>query len=387
MDARTLAYLRKLFRNYYERNAARLLLPPDYQAREFAAQLWGAKGYVRHVAFQARRRFEEWVVEKAPRHLYYSSAVYQYPAAQNMDEKGWLGADLVFDIDADHLPVCESKVVEVEDKELGIRASFAPDECIAAAAWEAVKLIDVLVEELGFERSRVRVEFSGHRGFHVLVECRGLDECFQSSSEQRREILGYVRAEGLDEMLVLEPAVEASGRGGGRRKVRIFPLPPRTGDPGLRGRIARIARRLAAKRGESELARMFASPPLEAARIYARRRSEVEELLRQAMEEARIEVDTQVTLDVKRLVRIPYSLHGKTGLPVVPVQPSRLESFRVDESLSPFRRGGVVTIRALIDTPSINVLGEVLKLRAGERYKLPEPIAIYLLCKEVAVLG
>ena len=385
MDARTIAYLRKLFRTYYERNAPRLILPRDFQAREFAAQLWGAKGYVRHVAFQARSRFEEWVVEKAPRHLYYSSAVYQYPAAQNMDEKGWLGADLIFDIDADHLPLCEGKIGEVEDKELGVKASFAPEECISAAAWEAQKLIDVLVEELGFERSRIRVEFSGHRGFHVLVECRGLDECFQSGSEERREILSYVRAEGLDEASILEPVVEESS--GRRRRVRIFPLPPRTSDPGLRGRVARIAKRLAAKRGDAELARMFASQPLEAARIYARRRVDADDLLRQALEEARIEVDPQVTLDIKRLVRIPYSLHGKTGLPVIPLDPSKLDNFSVDGSLSPFRRGGIVTIRAVVDTPSISVLGEVVKLRAGERYKLPEPIAIYLLCKEVAVLG
>ncbi len=385
MDARSVAYLRKLFRNYYERNASRLLLPPDYPAREFAAQLWGAKGYVRHVSFQSRERFEAWVVEKAPRHLYYSSAVYRYPAAQDMDEKGWMGADLIFDIDADHLPRCEGKVVEVEDKEAGVKASFAPSECIPVAAWEAVKLLDVLVYELGFEKNRIRVEFSGHRGFHVTVECRGLDECFESGSEVRRELLNYIRAEALDETLVFAPPVEHQQRG--RRRIRIFQLPPRVEDPGVRGRVARIAVRIAARKGIGGVARVFTSKPLEAARLYTRHREDVDALVQEALEEARVEVDPQVTLDVKRLVRIPYSLHGKTGLPVLPLVPEKLDSFQVDASISPFARLEYVRIRALVDTPRVEVLGDIVKLKKGEVYKLPAPIAIYLMAKEVAVLG
>ena len=385
MDARSIAYLRKLYRNYYERNTGKLQLPPDYPAREFAAQLWGAKSYVRHVSFQSRERFEAWVVEKAPRHLYYSSAVYRYPAAQDMDEKGWIGADLIFDIDADHLPRCEGKVTEIEDKALGVKASFAPSECIAAAAWEATKLLDALVHELGFERSRIRVEFSGHRGFHVTVECRGLDECFESDSEVRRELLNYIRAEALDESLVFSVPVEAPTRG--KRRVRIFQLPPRVEDPGIRGRIARLASLIAAKKGQTRLASVFRSAPLEAARIYSRMKEDIDMLLNEAIEEAHIEVDPQVTLDTKRLIRIPYSLHGKTGLPVLPVHPEKLDEFQIDASISPFNRLDPIRIRALVDTPKVEILGDIVKLKKGEVYRLPAPIAIYLMAKEVAVLG
>ena len=378
--------MRKLFRNYYERNARQLLLPSDYPAREFAAQLWGAKGYVRHVAFQSRDRFENWVVEKAPRHLYYSSAVYRYPAAQNMDEKGWMGADLIFDIDADHLPRCEGKIVEVEDKEMGIKASFAPSECISAAAWETVKLVDTLVYEMGFEEGRIRVEFSGHRGFHVTVECRGLDECFTSGGEARKELLDYVRGVSLDEARLVR-ITPREGGGGRRKRIRIFPVPPRVQDPGLRGRVARLAAVIASRKGLGNLAKAFTSEPLEAARLYKRHHDDIDALISEALEEAHIEVDPQVTLDTKRLIRIPYSLHGKTGLPVLPVSMRQVERFEVDAELSPFRDLGVVRIRALVDTPSVEILGDVVKLRRGETYKLPAYIAIYLMAKEVAVLG
>jgi len=45
--------------------------------------------------------------EKTPIHLYYSSAYYEEPSADKMDLKGWLGSDLIFDIDSDHYPGCD----------------------------------------------------------------------------------------------------------------------------------------------------------------------------------------------------------------------------------------------------------------------------------------
>ncbi len=384
MNARTLNYLRSLFRNYYARSGSKLLLPHDIAAREVAAQLWGVKGYVRHLAFPDATAVARWAADKGPRHFYYSSAVYRYPAAQNMDEKGWLGADLIFDIDADHLPGCEDKTVEVVDEKLGIKASFAPDECVSRAAWEALKLYDALVNELGFEKSRIRVEFSGHRGFHVHVDCRGLDECFTSDSQVRREVLDYVRAEGFTG--VWEPLEEQQGR---RRRAKLLPLPPRVTDAGIRGRIARIAARIARQKGDTLAYRVFtARDAFEAARLYSKHRDIIDAYIADAEAEARIGVDPQVTLDVKRLVRIPYSLHGKTGLLVKPVLPVELEKgFELNELLSPFRGLGKVRIRALVSTPSITVLGDALKLHAGEEYKLEAPVAVYLLCKEVAVLA
>jgi len=37
-----------------------------------------------------------------PSDVYYSSAYYERPQ-EEMKQKGWLGADLIFDIDADHI--------------------------------------------------------------------------------------------------------------------------------------------------------------------------------------------------------------------------------------------------------------------------------------------
>ncbi len=383
MDATTLQYLRRLFRNYYEKYGAKLLLPPDFTSREFAAQLWGMKSYIRHISFKTRASFEEWVREKAPRHVYYSSAVYVMPGAQNMEEKGWVGADLVFDIDADHLPGCRDKVIEIVDKERNIKTSIAPDNCLFEAAWEAAKLLDILRYELGFEPSILRVEFSGHRGFHIIVSCKVLEECFKADSSIRKELVDYIRGEmfsGLNEEIEI--------RSSRKKRVKIYTVPPRTEDPGIRGRIARIAVLLAKREGSEIVKRVLSAPPLEASRLYRKYSEKVDEYLSRALEEVSIEIDPQVTLDTKRLVRIPYSLHGKSGLIVEPVSPSSLlSSDWSPDRFSPFTNLDPIRIRLLVDLNDVVLFGHRLRLKAGSVYRLPAPLAIYLMSKELAVLA
>ena len=340
----SLKFLESLTRSYY-RERARLEVPRDFVYREFAAQTWFSTSYIRHIAFTRESEIKEFAVSKAPRHFYYSSARYDQPGATDMDSKGWLGADIVFDIDADHLPECIDKTVNIEDKALGVKASFAPSECVRRAAIEALLLTDILVNELGFQTRDVRIEFSGHRGFHVIVNTMGNSEWERAGPDVRRELVNYVKAvDALEEAIRPTPPV---------RRKRFKLLEPSETDPGLSGRYARFRRIL----GEAEQLKLG------------------------------VEVDEQVTVDVKRLIRIPGSLNGKTMLPVKPVRLSDLEDFTISTSDSPFADHGAVRVQAIVDTPAIEVLGHRVKLRRGARMKLDAPVALYLMAKGVAVLA
>ena len=351
--ASTLSLLESLTREYYRE--ARLWLPEDFPLREFAVQTWRSSSYIRHLAFSSESQLRRFVVERAPRHLYYSSARYDQPAERDMDAKGWRSADIVFDIDADHIPWCERDTVIVEEPSLGVRASFTPSKCIREAAIQALLLHDVLVNELGFSRSQITIEFSGHRGFHVVVQT-GVDDVWGTSdSEVRRELVNYVKAQGLVDD-ALQPALPPA------RKRRAVPLPPSPADPGLRGRLARFKSILGRIYGDASEAR--------------------------AREMLGVVVDEQVTVDTKRLLRVPGSLNGKTMLAVVKVRRvEELESFEVSDALSPFGDRGHVRVVALVDTPVVEVLGHRLKLRRGTRMKLPAPLALYLMAKGVAALA
>ncbi len=88
------------FRNFY-RNYAKFDVDA-VERREFAFQRFGG-GMVRHNAFKTLEELRRFVTEKAPRHIYHSAAYYERPGEEDMERKGWLGADLIFDIDGDHL--------------------------------------------------------------------------------------------------------------------------------------------------------------------------------------------------------------------------------------------------------------------------------------------
>jgi DNA primase small subunit len=88
-------------------------------------------------------------------------------------------------------------------------------------------------------------------------------------------------------------------------------------------------------------------------------------------------IDEVVTMDVHRLIRMPNSLHGKTGLRVTKLSPSELErgvEYVVDKAVV-FRRGSL-TIRLRERPPVRRVLGEVID---GDVAKLPTYLAVYLL--------
>ena len=373
--ARTLFFLERVSRSYYREN--NVWLPPDFALREFAAQLWRGRSYVRHMSFTSSQAVQRFLVEKAPKHFYYSSARYDQPGVDDMDAKGWRSADIVFDIDADHIEGCEDKVVKV--KTPAGEASFLKEECIKLAVLHTEVLLDIVVEELGFDKRSIKVEFSGHRGFHVTLYLHDSDERARSGQEYRRELVNYVRGVGLREE-TLEPWRTLHLKRG-----KPQPVPPMVWMAGIRGRVARVALRIA-----PGLRNVFAAKSArDAAMLYSSRRESLERVLEEAKRLAFPCIDEQVTVDTKRLIRAPYSLNGKTMLTVLPLELERFGSFSLADELSPFRGMGAIRVEILPIEPqaTVEVLGHRIRLRGGEKPRLPAPVALYLMAKGVAVLA
>ncbi len=367
---KTAVFLERLFKQYYA--SSQVYVPRDYGLREYAANLWLQKTYIRHLSFLSIDEIRRFLAGKGPRHFYYSSARYMNPGEKDMDAKQWLSADLVFDIDADHLEECSGKIVKV--KGFFGEEALVSRECIARAGFEAVKLFDALVNELGFDPKKARLEFSGHRGFHVVVEDNG--EWGKSGGDVRRELVNYLKADSvLEETLRPRLPLIKPRRGAG-----ATPIPPLPSSPGVRGRLARLAVRLAARDG-IDLSRVTRSPQAYISATPDEKRL-YEEYLETAEKEVGIRVDEQVTVDTKRLIRPWGSLHGKTGLRVeVVTPPERAEEYELREDTTPFHAIGPVRVRAYTDTPVLDVLGYRVKLRKGTVYRFPGGVAVYLMAK------
>jgi DNA primase small subunit len=97
------------------------------------------------------------------------------------------------------------------------------------------------------------------------------------------------------------------------------------------------------------------------------------------------EVDEPVTSDIKRLIRMPHSLHGKTGLRVVPMRRADLDEFE------PLRDAVPDT---LTDEPiRLQMNRDVDVALRGERFILrgdvdvPEFAALFFVCRREATLS
>jgi len=327
--------IRKLYRIYYRLDPP-LILPRDMNKREFAFHPWDSPSYVRHLSFSDERELRSFISSNTPLHVYHSIAVYELPEAPKMEEKGLLGAELLFDIDADHLLGCQGVI---------------DDSCIQKAADEAGRLSRILERDLG---AVTFTYFTGNRGFHVRAWC---PYCLELDRDARREIASYVRCENL-ELRRIFPDPNRLSKG-------MTPATPTPDDPGWRGWIGRA---LAEGSGDT------IPPSLEEAlgRMWDQR-------ILDLLDSMCVDVDAQVTQDTSRLTRIPGSLNGKASLIVAYTEnPS---SFKPSLALTPFK--GDVEVLAKQEVEA-TLLGTSVALKSGKREVLPAGVGILLATKGLA---
>ena len=95
------------------------------------------------------------------------------------------------------------------------------------------------------------------------------------------------------------------------------------------------------------------------------------------------ETDEPVTSDVKRLIRLPSSLHGKTGLVVTPLKRDELDDFNpLNDAISASFTEDPIKIN-MIKPEKVKLRNEVFDLKMGE-CEVPEYAAIFLMCRRAA---
>lgn len=133
MRARTKDFLISRFREYYISNS--LEVPPSLDSREWGFIFFDEeKGMHRHKSYLKRNELLDYVRSIVPAHIYHSAAYYQKPSAPTMKEKIWKGADLIFDLDADHIR----------------KAPKSYGEMLVLVKKETFRLLTFLTEDFGF---------------------------------------------------------------------------------------------------------------------------------------------------------------------------------------------------------------------------------------------
>ncbi|HWG89592.1 MAG TPA: DNA primase catalytic subunit PriS [Candidatus Thermoplasmatota archaeon] len=334
---RTLHWVGARFAEYYRANPPPM--PARYGRREFGfipapVPPPGRTPFFRHMALRGREDLHRYLVQRAPWHAYYSVAYYKTPDAPTMKEKEWLGADLIFDLDADHLTE-EAKTWSYEKQLVEVKK----------AAQHVLE--EFVLKHFGFDPDHVHVVFSGGRGYHIHVTD---PRVFELGSPERREIVDYVTGLGFKlDLCFSEKSAAGKTRTGNDKTeyVKVLAPPDAPGWPGLVSRRVHtfFEEVIALPDGEA-LKRLRALPEVgetRAKRMLTRLRSNQVDAIGRAVAEApeealkaiadtakaavEGEADEPVTTDVRRLIRLPYSLHGKTGFRVTPIPIDRFRDF------------------------------------------------------------
>src|ERR687894_2000799 len=216
--ANTISVIKKVFREYYFNLSNVIEEPAKMKLREFGFMQFGQAGMIRHLSFKSMKELDAVLVREAPSDVYCSNAYYEFPTGQPMQEKRWLGADLIFDIDGKDLrmpcvpshsyPVCiqcgaASPPRHDEQRQYSCSScgsnkaeyvSIPCTKCIDRSKTEAKRLVDFLLFDIGLELSGIAIYFSGNNGFHVHVNDSGY---ISLDPQARSDLVSYLSGTGL----------------------------------------------------------------------------------------------------------------------------------------------------------------------------------------------
>ncbi len=371
------------------------------EAREYGFLLFKEKFMVRHRAFKSLDTLLSAIRDLIPLHVYFSTAYYNNPTAP-MEEKGWQGADLVFDIDADHLDTpCKPthdnwKCRGCQTTGLDSAPTICPkckndrfeeqtwlcERCLQQAKEETINFSEMFFRDFAPDKVDVRVYFSGHRGYHMHVRS---EEFLTLGEQQRKEIVDYFLGLELDpDFLGLDEVND--------HKVKII-QGPQIGEPGWRGRIVAGIYDVLSKEGEelglssSQVAtlralnkdNLFSKPFWSSLRGIGL--DTWRKIISRAVLAKSARIDTVVTTDIHRLIRLPGTLNGHTGLLVVDTPLERLDEFDPFSESIAFQ--GQMRVRVK-EAPDFRLGDRRFGPFKDEKVELPKPAAMLLLCKRRA---
>ncbi|MCU0851745.1 MAG: DNA primase catalytic subunit PriS [Thermoplasmata archaeon] len=397
-------FISGMFARHYKEVA--LEMPERFSKREFGFMLFDRPGMIRHTGFSTRADLKRFLVERVPAHVYYSSAYYEKPDAPTMAEKKWMGADLIFDLDADHVRGAEN---------------LPYDKMLDRVKEEVEKLLDEFVlGDFGFDSDQVKIVFSGGRGYHLHINHPSVRRL---SSHERREIVDYITGTDLDiDWVFPERVVEEKRYGDRIHPIRIRRM-VKVSDGGWLARTRKGIDRLfdeleqmAPEERKRKLAKileegggripekildglykeLFEGEPRGIDKMRKENNFEVFSsdrflkafliFVKQGMAiQIAGETDEPVTSDIKRLIRLPSTLHAKTGFVVVPLTRDELDDF------DPFRDAvsssvGDASVSVDCKNPvDLRLRDQNFSLEAGKN-SVPEYVALHLICRRLATI-
>jgi DNA primase small subunit len=360
-------WINNLIQGYYSKNRKSIY---NVEKREFGIGDFGKKIARRHLAFASDADLNAFLAREAPLYISHSVAYYEFPDATPMERKNWLGAELVFDLDAES----------------------TDEETMKRTKADLIRLVGTLKDDFGARE--YLINFSGNRGYHLHVRDKGF---LSMLSEDRKRIIEYIKGEGFDHYKMFNAFRKRMKDELMKDGNRSMVPGPRPGDAGSAGRFARAAIDVArtnplniSKKFKDALnVDMFANGVNVGhwEKGHGLKEEDLMERLKPVSERIKlgsVNIDAGVTQDISKLIRMPGSIHGSTGLEAKILKESEVEAF------DPFNDAVVFpddkTAILLKEDVNIRIRETVLRAKKGQKAKVPAYMAAYLCLKDKATL-
>ncbi len=355
---------------------------------------WDDRPPRRHIGFDTPESLRNILTRSSPPHsCFHSTAYYDRPSEYKMADKGWRGADLIFDLDGDHL-------VGVDALDFPSMLNDIQEQ--AFRLWN-----DFLEPDFGFNAEKATFSFSGHRGFHIHYRHPSI---LHLDSKARQEIVSHISGAKLNiEMVLGKPDLswgkrvrrgldsvldrlqrfhEASDaeRRGLYRELRSSAVlgtsgmtrPPSMSEKAML-KLAEMSvnsdRRRRLKNSTTKMGRQFGK---QGDLFLALILGDQSVVLDQAAEN-----DDNVTVDIRRVIRWIGSLHGKAGLkvtefPVERLDPDGSNAFDALTEAVTFSKQKKESVCLELDDITARIGDEVVEGNKGEVIEVTEAMAIFL---------
>ena len=365
-------FLRQAFKTYYLNHFDKIKTLSVSHRREYGYQLFDSKIMVRHLSISDDKDMQKILLYNIPSDIYGSNSHYTFPD-KPMNDKIWNEAELIFDIDAKDLglPCRESHTISIckecnhiskytktcskcNSVKIG-NTSLTCNKCINACKIQVFKLIDILTGDFGIKKDDIHVFFSGNDGFHIYV----YNSQFQTSGlKERQELTDYIMFKGVI------PETIGMKQWGKTKSKDLFNLDKS-------GWQVRFAEHVYGGDDPAKKARKMVKEG------YKHMQKQLNYDIAHAIG---VKIDPNVTNDIHRIFRLPYSINSKSGMTKIQYDIDNLDSFDpYDDAV--LLSSEMVTIKATI--PIIfNLKGKDYGPFVSDQQNIvPTYVASYLICK------
>lgn len=398
-EPRAHQWVKGLFATYYAQNPVTLPYAPE--KREFGYGLQG-KIEKRHVGFENAGEFNAFLQNQTPLYISASSAEYDFPTAQPMEAKQLQGNDLIYEFDADDLDTAckqthdawkcahcnaegKGRVKKCTSCGKGTQLEeWVCEKCLGATKTRTTELVKMLQDDFHFEWGKnVFVNFSGSKGYHVHVRAESI---FKIPKTARIELMDYISWHDID---VAALGFYFDGK--------QFHCPRYTNATGHSKRILEEVLRMIETSDETDWAIASNTAPRTVKSFLENREHLFKDVhsgvlpalpgkktepfwnavLATIVETRKLPIDRQTSGDIYKLVRVPNTLHGSTGLLAKTLSPAEWEAFSPlkDAAVLDFGKPRTIFVKK---SPALQVGEGTLPLTQGEEVTVPQGLAVYL---------